>query len=121
CLRDTFVKALTTGRARVEKYGASSPQARDWVKAEDAVLSNCSGGQTLPDPAPPDADALTRADRAYQTAAAYFYAEEYDEAAKRFRQIAADTTSPWRAYGRYLAGRGRPGPAQRPPPPRPAR
>jgi hypothetical protein len=59
----------------------------------------------LPEAAPAGADALTRADRAYQTAAAYFYAMRYDEAAARFREIAADSASPWRAYGHYLAGR----------------
>jgi hypothetical protein len=29
----------------------------------------------------------------------------FDAAAQRFRQIAADATSPWRPYGRYLTGR----------------
>jgi hypothetical protein len=45
------------------------------------------------------------ADRAYQTASAYFYATQYDEAAKRFRAIADDAQSPWRPAGRYLAAR----------------
>jgi hypothetical protein len=107
CLQDTFVKALATGRARADKYGLQSDQVRDWVTAEDAVLSNCSGGLTLPEPAPADAEARVRADRAYQTAAAYFYGERYDEAADRFRRIAIDTSSPWRPYGHYLAGRAR--------------
>jgi len=107
CLRDTFAKAIETGRARADRYGLTSAQMREWVKAEDAVLANCSGGLTLPDPAAAGADPLARADRAYQTAAAYFYAERYDEAAKRFRDIAADAASPWHPYGRYLAGRAR--------------
>lgn len=106
CLEDTFASATATANARVGKYGATSPEVRDWFRAQDAVLANCAGdAPVLPDPAPPTADALTRADRAYQTAAAYFYAMEFDEAAKRFKQIAADTASPWRPYGRYLAGR----------------
>src|SRR6185436_16709960 len=54
---------------------------------------------------PPAADALTRADRAYQTAAAYFYAMQYEEAESRFLAIAEDNSSPWRPYGRYLAAR----------------
>jgi hypothetical protein len=70
------------------------------------VFANCQGDPlVLPDPAPPSADPMARADRAYQTAAAYFYATRYDEAATRFRAIGADTTSPWRPYGRYLAAR----------------
>jgi len=107
CLDGTFASAAATGAARIDKYGEGSPEVRDWFRAQDAVLANCAGAAAavLPDPAPPNADALTRADRAYQTAAAHFYAMEFDEAAKGFRQIAADTASPWRPYGRYLAGR----------------
>jgi len=108
CMLDAYATAAKTGRARIDKYGAASPVVREWVRAQDAVLANCSGtGLVLPEPAPADADALTRADRAYQTAAAYFYAMQFDEAARRFAQIAADATSPWRPYGRYLAGRAR--------------
>jgi hypothetical protein len=106
CLLDAYGTAAKTGRARVDKYGAASPEAREWIRAQDAVLANCSGtALVLPDPAPPNADALTRADRAYQIAAAHFYAMRFDEAARLFRQIAADTASPWHPYGHYLAGR----------------
>jgi hypothetical protein len=106
CLDDAFVSAVKTARARLTQYGAGSPQVSEWVRAQDAVFANCQGDPlVLPDPAPPSADPMARADRAYQTAAAYFYATRYDEAAKRFQAIAADTTSPWRPYGRYLAAR----------------
>ena len=106
CLDDAFVTALRTGKARLAQWGSSSAALRDWARAQDAVFANCSGGPlVLPEPAPSNADVLIRADRAYQTAAAYFYATQFDEAAKRFQAIAADATSPWRAYGRYLAGR----------------
>ena len=46
-----------------------------------------------------------KADRDYQTAAAYFYATQYDEAAGRFRAIAGNAASPWRPSGRYMAAR----------------
>jgi hypothetical protein len=106
CLEGTFASAAATGQARADKYGATSAEVRDWVRAQDAVLANCAGdAPVLPEAAPANADALTRADRAYQTAAAYFYAMEFGEAAKRFKQIAADAASPWRPYGRYLSGR----------------
>jgi len=106
CLDEAFVAALRTGKARSEQFGADSAALRDWVRAQDAVFANCAGGLlVLPDPAPPDADPVTRADRAYQAAAAYFYAMRYDEAAPRFRAIAADSSSPWRSYGRYLGAR----------------
>jgi hypothetical protein len=106
CLDDAFVSAMRTLKARVAQYGESSPHARDWIRAQNAVFSNCSGDTlVLPEPAPRSADALTRADRAYQTAAAYFYGLQYDEAVARFREIAADPSSPWRLYGRYMVAR----------------
>ena len=100
------MSAVRTLTARVAQYGESSPQARDWIRAQNAVFSNCSGDSlVLPEPAPASADPLTRADRAYQAAAAYFYGLHYDEAVTRFRAIAGDTSSPWRPYGRYMAAR----------------
>jgi hypothetical protein len=106
CQDDAFATAARTLNDRVSKYGASSAAAQDWLRAQDAVFSNCGGGPlTVPQPAPPSADARARADRAYQTAAAHFYATEYLEAARLFRAIGQDTSSPWRAYGRYLAAR----------------
>ena len=106
CLDDAFGSAVRTANARIAQFGLTNPQVRDWARAQDAVFSNCKGDPlVLPEPAPAGADALTRADRAYQTAAAYFYATRYDEAAQRFRAIAEDASSPWRPYGRYLAAR----------------
>lgn len=100
--------AVRTGHERIRRFGAGSPQVRDWVRAQAAVFHNCSETTLLlPEPAPPDADATVRADRAYQTAAAYFYATDYEEAAQRFNAIAEDRTSEWRPYGRFLAARAR--------------
>jgi hypothetical protein len=108
CQDDAFVTAVATLKARTGRLGAASAEVVDWVRAQTAVFENCNGADQelfLPDAAPPSADPLVLADRAYQTAAAYFYAMRYDEALKRFRAIAEDTTSPWRKYGRYLAAR----------------
>ena len=106
CLNDAFISAIATLKDRTARYGAESPQLREWVRAQDAVFANCSGDTPmLPEPPQPGADALARADRAYQTAAAYFYAMQFGEAERRFRTIAEDSTSPWQAYGRYLAAR----------------
>ena len=91
---------------RVTRFGARSRDVIDWLTAQAAVFQNCAGGPlVLPPPAEAGSDARARADRDYQIAAAYFYATQYDEAAGRFRAIAANTASPWRAYGRYLAAR----------------
>ena len=106
CLEDAYAMALRTLQSRQEQYGNDSSTVRDWVRAQDAVFANCDEEPLkLPEPAPASADALTKADRAYQTAAAYFYSFEFDEAARRFRAIADDASSPWRPYGKYLAAR----------------
>ena len=118
CPDDAFTTAVKTLAARQARFGEGSAELRDWTRAQAVVFSNCPGPPArsnpqpggreplfLPEPAPSGVDALIRADRAYQTAAAYFYGLQYEEAARRFREIAADATSPWRSYGQYLAAR----------------
>jgi len=106
CTVDAFGNATRTLKARAERFGRPSRELTDWTRAQVAVFQNCAEGPlTVPEQAPAGADPIVRADRAYQTAAAYFYAMQYDEAAGRFRVIAADRSSPWRAHGRYLAAR----------------
>ncbi|HZU23173.1 MAG TPA: hypothetical protein VE998_10110, partial [Terriglobales bacterium] len=60
---------------------------------------------SMPQPAPAGAPAWLLADRAYQIAAAEFYVGQYDDAALRFRQIAADPNSPWHELAGYLVAR----------------
>jgi hypothetical protein len=106
CLDDAYTTAVRTFADRQSRYGAGSPHLRDWVRAQAAVFANCDEEPLLlPEPAAASADALTKADRAYQTAAAYFYAMHYEEAARRFQAVGDDRSSPWRPYGYYLAAR----------------
>lgn len=105
CLVPAFAAAVAAFKERAAYYGAGSPQLADWVRGQAAVFQNC-GGPVLVLPIPTTADdPRLRADRDYQTAAAYFYAMQYDEAAGRFRAIAGNTASPWRPSARYLAAR----------------
>jgi hypothetical protein len=48
---------------------------------------------------------LLRQDRAYQSAAASFYAQRFDEATSQFAAITADHDSPWHNWGAYLEAR----------------
>ena len=105
CHEDAFKNAATTLQDRINKYGANSVEIKDWVRAQDQVFANCSAGETIPPPAAGDAAPLVRADRAYQIAAAYFYAARYDDAEKTFSEIARDQSSPWRVGASYLAAR----------------
>ncbi|MCC6998108.1 MAG: hypothetical protein IT370_26070 [Deltaproteobacteria bacterium] len=105
CHDDAFARATLTLEERVRTWGKQSPWTLDWLHAQDVVFGNCESGVALPDPAPPGAPALLRQDRAYQTAAALFYGEAFDEAAVQFDAIARDATSPWRELAPYLTAR----------------
>ncbi|HUE38080.1 MAG TPA: hypothetical protein VMR29_01160, partial [Candidatus Binatia bacterium] len=53
----------------------------------------------------PDDPPLVRADRAYQIAAAHFYAHDLDTATAEFDAIAKDSSSPWHAIAPLVAAR----------------
>ena len=111
CLDPAFVTAAGTLNERIEQFGADSPATREWVKAEDAVFNNCGDTKGYPIDVPVAADAslpeIIRADRAYQIAAAHFYAEDFDGAGKLFAEIARDSHSPWRAISALMVARAR--------------
>ncbi len=105
CPEDAFQTAARTLNDRIVQFGAEGPEVKDWVRAQDRVFQNCSGAKAVPDPAMPGSPAMVQADRAYQIAAAHFYAGDFDVAARMFRDIANDPTSPWRQLTPYLAAR----------------
>ncbi len=106
CPQDAFHEALNTLRLRTKQFGESNPVVQNWIAAQHAVFGNCDEGEgRVPDDLPSSAPAIARADRAYQQAAACFYAEKYDEAIARFRAIAQDISSPWSTLAPYLVAR----------------
>jgi hypothetical protein len=106
CLLGAFELAAKTLEERIARFGAGSLEVAAWVTAQDAVFRNCPGNtRVLPEPAPADAPALVRADRAYQTAAALFYAGDFNEAIRQLDAIAQDKGSPWRGWARLVAVR----------------
>ncbi|HEY9682228.1 MAG TPA: hypothetical protein V6C86_11665 [Oculatellaceae cyanobacterium] len=117
CPEDAFKGATEILKQKVSKFGATSAAVKDWVGAQDAVFSHCAGPDykwdakkyapepPFPAPAPATADATTRSDRAYQIAAANFYAQKFDQAAQEFDAIAKDENSPYHAIAPYLAAR----------------
>jgi hypothetical protein len=106
CSDDAFATAADTLKKRIEAFGAKSPEVEEWVRGQDYVFENCfgSGSGFIPPEVRPGVDAVIRADRAYQIAAALFYSSRYQEAAAAFRRIAADKKSPRAGWGGYLAG-----------------
>jgi hypothetical protein len=105
CSDNAFETAITTLEARAQSWGPQDAGLQDWIAGQDAVFSNCSQAGTEPQPAPVHATQLLRQDRAYQIAAAHFYATRYDQAIAAFVSIAQDTSSPWSRWGEYLAAR----------------
>lgn len=105
CQNDAFETAATTLEARISKFGSDGAPLKEWVEAQDRVFANCSEGQNIPSDLPADADALLRADRQYQKAAANFYSGNFGGAKSLFDSIALDAKSPWRGSAPYLIAR----------------
>jgi hypothetical protein len=104
CQQEAFTTATATLDERIKIYGADNPKVREWLTAQDVVFENCYKGTGLPEQTN-DKDPMVRADRAYQTAAANFYATNFDLAKQQFDAIAKDKNSPYRIVAPYLAAR----------------
>ncbi len=102
CFADAFDTAVKTLADRIAAHGKDDPAVRAWLDGQDAVFASCHDDAALPELAA-DAPAWLKADHAYQAAARTLYRREFDEAAKQFQAIAADTASPWHPLGAYLA------------------
>lgn len=108
-----FETAAKTLKSMIDKYGIGSEQVKTWVHAQDEVFSNCGSPRysdkvpeiRIPAPLPESADAYCKQERAYQIAAANFYAQNFDAARKDFEAIAADKNSKWKEIAGYLAAR----------------
>jgi hypothetical protein len=106
CAEDAYRTAVYTLADRTRRFGLRSAAVRDWTAAQNAVFANCGRGETvIPAPAAAGLPPLIQADRAYQTAAAYFYAGDDAEARRRFAAIGEDAQSPWSTISRYLVVR----------------
>lgn len=105
CTPGAFRTALNTYKARSGRFGASSQVVTNWLKAQQLVFDNCGNPGEIPAPLPVTAPTLARADRAYQIAAAHFYAGDYDQAAAEFGSIGQDLSSPWSVVAPYLVAR----------------
>ncbi len=114
CLSGAFENAVHTLQSRAEQFGAQSAVVKDWIAAQDQVFENCSADMSyppkpkpavIPAAAHPEDPAIIRADRAYQIAAALFYAGDFHEAQKAFADIAKDSSSPYQKIAPYLRAR----------------
>lgn len=104
CPSDAFKNAAKTLEERKTKFGVDSAELKEWIQAQDQVFSNCGSGKNIPDKAVSSAPVI-QADRAYQIAAANFYATNFDEAKQQFESISNDAASPWREQAKYLVAR----------------
>lgn len=104
CAADAFANAARTLEKRLASYRAGDAVSA-WVKAQDQVFGNCSGGASIPEELAADAPEWLKTDRDYQIAAAHFYATQYDAADARLQKIAQAKDSPWRLTAKYLLAR----------------
>jgi tetratricopeptide (TPR) repeat protein len=113
CLDDAYRNAISTLDKRVAQFGAQSQAVRGWITAQGQVFENCSNDSftskskpaVIPAAAPDSDPEVIRADRAYQIAAAHFYAGDYDAALSEFNAIAKDSDSPYANMAPYLTAR----------------
>ncbi len=105
CPQDAFRNAADTLNKLIAKYGASSAEAKDFAQTQERVFAICSESKEIPEAVGQSASPVIRANRAYQAAAANFYAGNFDAAEKMFNAIAADSSSPWRQIAPYLVAR----------------
>ncbi len=104
CTTGAFETATKTLAARIAKSAANA-DVKDWVRAQDQVFGNCSETKAIPADAKSDAPGWLKNDRAYQIAAANFYAMKYDEAKDQFAKIAQNSSSEWSEISAYLVAR----------------
>lgn len=108
CLQDAFQNAVRIAKEREKQFGGDSDVFKEWVAAQDDVFFNCGEKPQpalIPAAARAEDPAIVRADRAYQIAAAHFYAGDFDEAQEAFERIAKDSSSPYREIALYLVAR----------------
>jgi hypothetical protein len=105
CNTNAFETAAETLQNRIFDYGAEDKNVSEWLKGQDAVFSNCSGGASLPTELAESYPEWLRKDREYQIAAAKFYSMDFADAIKRFEKISVDSDSAWRETAEYLIGR----------------
>jgi hypothetical protein len=106
CPRDAFQTAAKTLADRATKFGFQNANLREWTSAQDQVFTNCAGEAHVIPAVLESGDALLRADRNYQIAAAHFYGRDFDDAVQQFDAIARDRSSPWQGVAAYMAARG---------------
>src|ERR1700738_2873971 len=78
CPQDAFRNATETLNKLIAKYGAASPEVKDFAETQVKVFAVCSEGNAIPDAAPATASPIIKANRHYQIAAANFYANQFD-------------------------------------------
>lgn len=105
CTSNAFEVATDTLKDRVARYGPDNASVREWLNGQDTVFQNCAGGPHLPTAIGADGPVWLRKDRDYQTAAAFFYSLQFDDARRRFELIAHDAESDWQQTADYLVGR----------------
>jgi hypothetical protein len=105
---------LATLRARIAVFGADSAYVKQWVRVQRAVFAGCKDWHSpdtptkpvvLPSPMATDDAHVARLqsqDRAYQAAAALFYAGQLAPSLKAFDRIGR-SASPHRYFARYMA------------------
>lgn len=102
---DAFLNASRNLRVLIKEFGDRSAPVKDWLAAQDRVFGAEYGTPGDPQPAAADASPVIKAQRAYQLAAAKFYANDMVTAKQLFEAMANDESCPWKDLAWYMAAR----------------
>lgn len=95
-----LVLAARTLEEHLKRFGKGSAPVQSWLTAQQQVFT-----WTLPVTVDPSLPLRIRQDRAYQTAAAQFYQEDYLSALASFEKVATDPANPWRGWAKFVMAR----------------
>lgn len=100
--QDAFQNALTNLQWLIQQFGLHGSEVKDWLTVQDKVFNDAPVSEGDLPPIPADANPLVRQLRAYQLAAAEFYANDLEKAVASFEAIADDKMLPTTSAGARL-------------------
>lgn len=102
-----FQLARNTLTSLLKKYPVKSPQAREWIKAQDGIFAIGTEKVIIPNPLPKTADPVLQNYRNYQIAAANFYLKRFDKAETMFQSVAAKSDPALSKIAAYMVLRSK--------------
>jgi hypothetical protein len=103
---DAFRFAKENLEIMIKRFGLKSTEVREWLSVQDTVFGRKPSCKSkIPTIVPIKRDALSNAQREYQSAAASFYARDFKKAKLQFDSIAKTNNPYWTDLAWYMSAR----------------